>query len=778
MICNPATAALRLSHDARHGLTRMSCANIGNEGIIGPAEIPRGRGCPQNLSGDQEVSMSTMEVTLEQMKLAHERLAEFHYAVPKVHRGYAGQTLYVNVGTGQIEARPVTLEMKDIFIGGKGFGLWRLWHAVSGDTQWNDPENEIVIASGPIGGTTMYPGTGKSLVVGISPLTHSVVDSNVGGYFGPLLKFAGWDGIEIQGKAEREVIVFIDGDEGVVTVEAAPLEALNTHLVAEQLTLMYARNESDRRNISVVSAGQGSDHTRIGCLNVSWYEPRRGIVRVKQAGRGGLGTVLRNKKIKAIVCRFTGIKADSNDPADIKRIQKVGQRINREINELDDQQNRMRRVGTAHLVEIMNDYDLLPVHNFRFGSHAETGKIQSQVWDNLFTQGILDSCFYGCTMACSKGVDRVCLTTGPHQGECVPVDGPEYETIAGVGSNLGIFDPPAILELNFYCDTYGIDTISFGTLTAFLMECYEAGVLDLEQTGGLELRFGNAVAALELLHQMARGESFGLIAGMGVRAMKAYFVEHFGADPGFLQDIGMENKGMEYSEYVTKESLAQQGGYGLTNKGAQHDEAWLIFMDMVNNQIPTFEAKAEALHYFPMWRTWFGLNGLCKLPWNDIEPADNALTDEPAKVPEHVANYVALFSGVTGREVTKEDLIEMSERVYNFQRVFNLKMGFGTRQHDRVPYRSQGPVTVAEYESRPERYDKQLREKLGLDPAAMTTAEKVAVLKAYRQDQYQQLCSAVYKRRGWNADGIPTVAKLHDLGIDFPDVVALVQAHS
>ena len=155
---------------------------------------------------------------------------------------------------------------------------------------------------------------------------------------------------------------------------------------------------------------------------------------------------------------------------------------------------------------------------------------------------------------------------------------------------------------------------------------------------------GNADAALELLHQMARGEGFGLVAGLGVRGMKQYFAEHFGADPQFLQDIGMENKGMEYSEYMTKESLAQQGGYGMTNKGAQHDEAWLIFMDMVNNHIPTFENKAEALHYFPMWRTWFGLNGLCKLPWNDIEPADNALTDEPAKVPEHVANYVALFS--------------------------------------------------------------------------------------------------------------------------------------
>jgi aldehyde:ferredoxin oxidoreductase len=172
------------------------------------------------------------------------------------------------------------------------------------------------------------------------------------------------------------------------------------------------------------------------------------------------------------------------------------------------------------------------------------------------------------------------------------------------------------------------------------------------------------------------------------------------------------------------------------------------------------------------------LNGLCKLPWNDIEPPDNAFTDEPAKVPEHVANYVALFSGVTGVEVAKADLIVMSERVYNFQRVFNLKMGFGTRQWDRIPYRSAGPVTVEEYESRAERYDRQLREKAGVDPAGKAAAEKVAVLKAYRQDQYEKLCDAVYQRRGWNQNGIPTVAKLHELGIDFPDVIALVEAHS
>jgi aldehyde:ferredoxin oxidoreductase len=312
---------------------------------------------------------------------------------------------------------------------------------------------------------------------------------------------------------------------------------------------------------------------------------------------------------------------------------------------------------------------------------------------------------------------------------------------------------------------------------ALVMECYEAGILNPEITGGLELSFGNAEAVAELLHQTARGEGFGKIFGLGIRRMKKIFAEEYGGDPAFMNDIGMEAKGLEYSEYMTKESLAMQGGYGLALKGPQHDEAWLIFMDMVNNQIPTFEDKAEALHYFPMWRTWFGLNGLCKIIWNDVEPEDNALTPEPAKVPEHVENYTHYFAGITGREVTKDDLILMSEKVYNFQRVFNLRMGFGRREHDAIPYRSAGPVTVAEYESRAERYDQQLREKVGIDPTGMSSEEKVARLRAFRESEYEKLKDAVYERRGWMRDGVPTIAKLRELGIDFPEVIEVVKPH-
>jgi len=508
---------------------------------------------------------------------------------------------------------------------------------------------------------------------------------------------------------------------------------------------------------------------------------RRKSVRFKQAGRGGIGTVLRDKKIKALVVKYSGGKAVANNPADRKRIISVGTRINKEIRDYDAVQNRMRNTGTAFLVTIMNDYDLLPVHNFRFGAHPEAERLSREVWESKFTQGLPNGCWHGCTLSCSHAVDGYTVRTGPYKGQVVIVDGPEYETIAGCGSNCGIFDPDAILEINFYCDTYGLDTISFGTSTAFIMECYEAGILNQEITGGLELNFGHTDAAIELLHLMGRGEGFGAIAGQGIHRMKQIFAQEYGGDPQFMDDIGMEAKGLEFSEYVTKESLAQQGGYGLASKGPQHDEAWLIFMDMVNNQLPTFEDKAEALHYFPMWRTWFGLCGLCKLPWNDISPPDNAETDEPAKVPEHVQNYVELFSGVTGRQVTKEDLITMSEQVYNFQRVFNLKMGFGTREHDAIPYRSMGPVTVEEYESRAERYDKQLKELVGLNPGGKTTAsteEKMAALRAHREEQYELLIDAVYKRRGWTPNGIPTPETLQRLHIDFPDVVELVRRHS
>jgi aldehyde:ferredoxin oxidoreductase len=709
------------------------------------------------------------------IKSEHRQIKRWDYAWTPLSKGYTDKILYINVGSAEVFEKDVPPVMKEKFIGGKGYGLRLLWDATRPDTKWDDPENEIIISSGPIGGITQYSGTGKSLVVSISPQTNSVMDSNVGGFFGPFLKFSGFDALELQGKAQKDVIVFIDGINHFVEIFEAPGEAVDSHLLAEQLTEMFADNESEKRNIGVVSSGSAAEHSLIGMLNFSFYDPRRKKVRLKQAGRGGIGSVFRNKKIKALVCKIPGVKGNLNNVVDLEAIMDRGKRFNKEMRDLDASQCQMRQVGTAHLMEVMNDHDLLPVHNYKFGSHTDAYKIDSSVWKRSFTQNVPDGCWIGCNMSCAKAVDDFEISTGPYKGQKVIVDGPEYENAAGLGSNCGIFDPDYIIETNFYCDTYGICTITWSTISAFIMECYENGILTQERTGGLELNFGNARDALELLHKVASGEGFGKIAGMGVRKMKELFIANGWGDASFLNDIAMENKGLEYSQYMPKESLAQQGGFALTNKGPQHDEAWLIFMDMVNNQIPTFENKAEALHYFPMFRTWFGLVGLCKLPWNDVEPENNALTKEPAKVPEHVDNYVTIYKAVTGRDFSKKKLIEDSERVYNFQRVFNLRRGFGTRIHDRQPYRAAGPVTMEEYMSRTERYDKQLKEKIGVDTEGLSVEEKMKILRKYREDQYEKLIDAVYIRRGWNNNGVPTIEFLKKIGMDLPEVIEIVK---
>ena len=245
---------------------------------------------------------------IKKMKDAHKVLAEFSYEEVKIKHGYANRTLYVNISDNMIKIKSVTEQMKDIFIGGRGFDIWLLWNAVNKDTKWDSPENEICISSGPLGGTTSFPGSGKSIVTSISPTTGTVTDSNVGGHFGPLLKFAGFDALEIQGKVNEDVIIFINGITRKVIIETAPLEPLDTHLVSEIFTEMYADNPKEKQNISVVSAGSAAEHARIGCLNFSWWDWRKQSTRVKQAGRGGIGSVFRNKKIKALIVKTENLR--------------------------------------------------------------------------------------------------------------------------------------------------------------------------------------------------------------------------------------------------------------------------------------------------------------------------------------------------------------------------------------------------------------------------------------------------------------------------------------
>ncbi|MEJ2024013.1 MAG: aldehyde ferredoxin oxidoreductase N-terminal domain-containing protein, partial [Deltaproteobacteria bacterium] len=410
------------------------------------------------------------------------------YTRPTIEKGYANQTLCVDLSEPRISLKPVSEKMKEIFIGGKGFDLWLLWNAVRSETKWNDPENAVCIASGPMGGTPGYPGSGKSIVATISPTTGSVMDSNVGGYFGPYLKFSGFDALEVTGKSAEETVIFIDGVKGEIKILQLPGLPDDSYALSQTLTDFFA--DGKKQNISVVSTGPGAKHSLIGCLNFTWYDVKRKRARYKQAGRGGIGSVFADKGLRAIVAHWDSVTLDTNNPHDKEALASVSKAYSKEIRELDPKQNEMARIGTTHLVPIMNDFDLLPTHNFRFGTHPGANNIGRDVYQHLFDPGF-DGCWRGCTVACSHGVKDFVPMTGPYRGKTVFVDGPEYETIAGCGSNIGVFDPFTILEMNFYCDAYGLDTISVGTSIAFVMECFELGLITPDHTGGMELTFGN-----------------------------------------------------------------------------------------------------------------------------------------------------------------------------------------------------------------------------------------------------------------------------------------------
>ena len=440
----------------------------------------------------------------------------------------------------------------------------------------------------------------------------------------------------------------------------------------------------------------------------------------------------------------------------------------------------MRTTGTTHLNKVMNDYDILPVNNFKFGRSDAVGAITPEEYKKHFTQAYADGCGHGCSMACSKAVDGFELRTGPDRGKKVTVDGPEYETAASLGPNVGIFDPLWTIEANYYADHYALDTISLGTGLAFVCECYELGLLTKEHTGGLDLRFGAKDALLELIHRMMDGrDPFAAAVGKGIRQMKEIFSEQYGVDRTIMEKIGMEGQGLEVSQYRCQESVAQWGGYFLTLKGPQHDEAWVIFMDIVNNQIPTFEDKAEARFYFPNFRLWFSLVGVCKLPWNDVEPEDNKIRYkgiEAAKVTEHVQNYLDIYEAVTGRPLSKEEMILQSERVYNYERIFNYRMGKGTRKEHNIPDRALGPVFPDEWDVRKEYFEKKLEE-AGISGEGLAVEEKIASLQAHRRKEWEKLVDAVSARRGWDRNGVPTKETVERLGLDSPEVLKVLEPY-
>ncbi len=704
-----------------------------------------------------------------------ELLRHIQYKPMKITAGYTDRILDVNLDNKEISIRELPPGFKDKYIGGRGYALKLIWDGTDKNTRYDSPENVLVMASGPLGSETGFPATGKFIVGTISPLTDTFIDSNIGGHFGPLLKFAGFDALAVTGKSEKEVVVLVDSDAGTIGIAAAPEydKETNEGALSYGEKLFLELNDGEYTDsLAAVSAGKGALNARFGIVDSLYFDRRRNRIRAKQAGRGGTGTVMRNKGLRAVVVRSSMAKANANNPVDRESVRNAGSLLRGVISEVDPNQLNLEAWGTTILSEYMNRFHIFPVNNYQYGHSEDAPKVFAvEFLDKYFSKKMPDGCYYGCNLACSKGAEGVRLTVGDKAGRTVSVDGPEYETVAAVAA-MGIFDPQFVMEYNWYCDEFGIDTISTGVTTAFLMECLQRSYLTADDIG-YELRFGNKEAVIRLVHEIADGKGFGRTAGQGVARCRKWVSEKYADRTGEsidevtaeLSKFAMEVKGLEFSMYITKESLAQQGGYGFALKGPQHDEAWLIFIDQVYNEIPTLEQKADACRWFPLIRTWFNATGLCKLPWIDVRNPEAANTAEPSKNIPTMEYYVDFLNGTTGSKKTIDDVLNDSERLYILQKLINLRQGKGTRASDRIPDRALGPAFFNEYEARLDYYDSWLKEQAGGDETLATPEERHRLLIQKRREAYSQLCDMVYEKKGFTPDAVPKRETVEKFGL-------------
>ena len=708
------------------------------------------------------------------------------YTKKPLSHGYANQILTIDLGTGKINPRLLDEQARDFFIGGRGLGLYLLHKKINAKTNAGDAANPLIFSPGPLGGIPQFPGTSKCMAISLSPLTHIPGVSNFGGHFGAYLKYAGFDALEITGISAKNAMIIIDDFKSEIYITEAP--AIDQVFDLEKAIVeKFLQEGHEKKDMVFLTTGIGAANTLYGCINSHYYDAvkpvdgTKGLFRTKQAGRTGLGTVMINKNIRAIVV-LSGYPHGENPygAADWEKVKQSGSKLHKIVKEVDPQSLKMYRKGSAGLIAFMNkdDYQSLPVNNYQYGSDPRAGQICGKNYaEHLFDHRGMDGCFPGCNLRCTKG-GWVTLASSEHKGKKVWVDGPEYETAAGFGSNLGMWNPEFIMEANWHCDNYGIDTITTAVIMAFVMECYQRGYLTKEDTDGFELKWGDEQAALQFIHDTAyRKTALTSIAGLGMLELISWIDERYSARTGKtsprneIEQFAMQTKGLPFSLYRTHRSLSMQGSYAAASDiGAHHAAAWLIKVDLLG-AFPTFEAKANALITYPRVRLGNDNLGLCKLPWVDVfNPDSNNRKDTDIYInPASQEIYADFYNGMLGTNMTWEQIFEQTDRDINLQRIMNM-MAFEktTGEHDWIPDRAIGPTEDVLYENEKDYNDGQLKSILNkpLDEIQkMPTAEKREILMKHRKEELKKLIGVYYQQRGWSETGIPKVETLQKIDL-------------
>ena len=611
--------------------------------------------------------------------------------------GYTGKILRVNLSSLSLLTEQPEERFYRKYFGGWGFITYYLLKEVKAGIDPLGPDNKLIFAAGPLTGAP-FSGSGRNSVGAKSPLTGGFGAAEVGGFWGSEFKRAGYDGIIIEGKASKPVYLWIT--DGKAEIKDA------SHLWGKDTgdTLDTIRDELGDRFIRFAGIGIGSENlVRYGNI----------IVDLKDAaGRTGLGAVMGSKKLKAIAVR-------GHNPVDVADKSVLVEMNRKMATEFLGGTKALSMFGTGSIIDKYAQSGNLPTRNFRDGNFENADAISARTIKETISVG-MDAC-WACFVRCKKMVKI---------GEPWNVDpkygGPEYETLAALGSNCGINDLNAISKAHQMCNRYSIDTISTGATIAFAMECFENGIITEADTDGIQLNFGNSDAMLAMVEKIAKREGFGDLLAEGSK--KA--AERIGKNS---EKFAIHVKGQEQPMHEPRLKRGLGLGYAVSPTGADHihnihDTSYSLKESLINLEglgihepLPAHDLsvkKVRLFTYVAMWRTLCHSLVTCIfIPWTPLQT-------------------VKLVKAVTGWDTSVWELMKVSERSINLARIFNIREGF-TAEDDKLPDRMFQPQTSGALS------------KIDID-----------------KEEFYNAVHTYYGMMGWDYNtGIPNRWKLEELGI-------------
>jgi len=611
--------------------------------------------------------------------------------------GYAGTTLRIDLTSKKIIKEPLKQEWVDEYIGGRGLTAKILFDENPPMVDPYDEENIFIIAMGPLNGHFL-PASGKTHFCTKSPATGGYGDSNMGGHFGVNMKYAGYDVTILKGKARQPSYILIDDD----NIEIRSAEKYWGKYSADVEEEMKKDLGEDFQILTIGPAGENL--VKFACISHDFG---------RQAGRIGIGAVLGSKNVKAIAVRGT----KSVPVFDPEGLLKKGKETYAAC-KAKPGFKAWTPQGTAGITDWCNNIGALPTRNFQTSHCNYAEKINGQ--SILREIKITDKGCFACPIPCGK------YSYAKTRLGNVYVEGPEYETLALLGSNCEISNIHEIAYLNYICDELGLDTCSGGVVVSFALECYEKGLITKEDMG-MDVKFGELESIVHILKIIAYKKGIGKVLAEGVRGAS----EIIGHDSG---KFAIHVKGLEWTGYESRNAPGMLLGYMTADIGAHHGRCWVLGNDVAGStdagnttdlilgeQNTSTMPKAKHEHVVPIvlksqhTRPIFDILGTCRLQYMEIGL--------------EVDYYEDLYYTVTGKKIKWDELLKLSEKIWNLTRMYNYReiSDFG-RKYDYPPARI---------------YEEPI-------PDGPNKGHYISI------DIIEEMLDEYYRARGWDSNGIPT----------------------